>query len=104
MISSDHTCLQKDAISSIAYLVRTVLPTLALQVAGQVSVLAVLHDDHQGPYMEKNPKVGRESNEFLLLPHSDVDQVAVSTETRSTDSQLACTSTHLQASYRRPAG
>lgn len=64
MISSDHTCLQKKAASTVTYLVGTVLPTLTLQVAGEVSVLAILHDDHQGPCMEKNPKMGQESEEF----------------------------------------
>lgn len=66
MIFSDQTCLQQTADSSITYLVWTVLPTLALQVAGEVSVLAILHNDHQGPYMEKNPKMGQEREEFHL--------------------------------------
>lgn len=64
MISSDHPCLQRRADPSIAYLVWTVLPTLTLQVAGEVAVLAILHDDHQGACMQKNPKMGQESEEF----------------------------------------
>lgn len=71
-MSSDHTRLQKTADSPITHLVRTVLATLALQVAGEVSVLAILDDDHKGPCMKKNPTVGQESEEFHLC-QSDVD-------------------------------
>lgn len=37
----------------IIYLVRAVLSSFALQVAGEVSIFTVLHNHHQRPYGER---------------------------------------------------